>query len=52
MPCALACLRLVLQSLCDFFPPSDTLLDISDWAFLSAVKGVLRYSVPKWLTFP
>ena len=30
---ALACLRLVLQSLCDFFPPSGTLLDLSDWAF-------------------
>jgi hypothetical protein len=41
-------------SLCDFFPPSGTLLDLSDWAFfLSAGKGVLRYSVPKkWLSFP
>ena len=29
MPGALACLRLVLQSLCDFFPPSGTLLDLS-----------------------
>ena len=48
---ALACLRLVLQSLCDFFPPSGTLLDLSG-PFLSAGKGVLRYSVPKWLTFP
>jgi len=31
-----------LQSLCDFFPPSGTLLDLS----------VLRYSVPEWLIFP
>ena len=30
VPGALACLRLVLQSLCDFFPPSSTLLDLSD----------------------
>jgi len=30
VPGALACLRLVLQSYCDFFPPSDTLLDLSD----------------------
>ena len=51
VPCALACLRLVLQSLCDIFPPSGTLLDLSG-LFLSAGKGVLRYSVPKWLTFP
>jgi hypothetical protein len=42
VPGALACLRLVLESLCDFFPPSNTLLDLSDWAFLSAGKGVLR----------
>ena len=33
VPGALACLRLVLKSLCDFFPPSGTLLDLSDWAF-------------------
>ena len=33
MPNALACLRLVLQSLCDFFPPFGTLLDLLDWAF-------------------
>ena len=33
VPGALACLRLVLQSLCDFIPPSGTLLDLSDWAF-------------------
>jgi len=46
-----ACLRLVLQSLCDFFPPSGTLLDLSG-PFLSAGKGVLRYSVTKCLTFP
>ena len=32
VPGALACLRLVLQSLCDLFPPSGTLLDPSDWA--------------------
>ena len=44
-------MRLVLQSLCDFFPPSGTLLDLSG-PFLSAGKGVFRYSVPKWLTFP
>jgi hypothetical protein len=43
---------IVLQSLCDFFHPSGTLLDLSDWAFLSAGKGALRYSVPKWLYFP
>jgi hypothetical protein len=30
---ALACLRLVLQSLRDLFPPSGTLLNLSDWAF-------------------
>jgi len=34
VPGAFACLRLVLQSLCDFFPLSaGTLLDLSDWAF-------------------
>jgi len=33
VPGALAYLRLVLQSLCDFFPPSGILLDLSDWAF-------------------
>jgi hypothetical protein len=33
VPGALACLRLVLQSLCDFFLPFGTLLDLSDWAF-------------------
>jgi hypothetical protein len=42
MPGALAFLRLVLQSLCDFFPPSGTLLDLSDWAFLSAGKRVFK----------
>jgi len=47
-----ACLRLVLQSLCGFFPPSGTQLDLSDWAFPFRGGGVLRYSVPKWLTFP
>jgi len=31
-PGALACLRLELQSLCDFFSQSGTLLDFSDWA--------------------
>jgi len=46
--CVLRCLR---KSLYDFFPPSGTLLDLSG-PFLSPVKGVLRYSVPKWLTFP
>jgi hypothetical protein len=50
VPGALACLRLLLQSLCDFFPPSGTQLDLSDWAFLSAGKGVLRYSVPKYFS--
>ena len=29
VPDALSCLRLVLQSLCGFFPPSGTLLDLS-----------------------
>jgi hypothetical protein len=29
VPGALACLRLVLQSLCDFFPPFGTLLDLT-----------------------
>ena len=52
VPGALACLRLVLQSLCDFFPPSGTLLDSLTGPFLSAGKGVLRYSVPKWVTSP
>ena len=33
MPGALACLRLVLQSICDSFSPSNALLDLSDWAF-------------------
>jgi len=33
VPGSLACLSLVLQSLCDLFPPSGTLLDFSDWAF-------------------
>jgi hypothetical protein len=33
VPGSLACLRLILQSLCDFFPPSGTLLDLSDWGF-------------------
>ena len=51
MPGALACLRLVLQSLCDFIPPFGTLLDLSG-PYLSAGKGVLQYSVPNWLTFP
>ena len=52
VPGALACLRLVLQSLCDFFPPSGTLLTSLAGPFLSAGKGVLRYLVPMWLTFP
>ena len=52
VPVAFACLSMVLQSLCDFISPSGTLLDLSDWAFLSSGKGVLRYSVPKWLTYP
>jgi hypothetical protein len=52
VPGALACLRLVLQSLCDFFPPSGICWTSLTGPFLSAGKGVLRYSVPKWLTFP
>ena len=33
VPGAFACLSLVLQSLCDFFSPSSTIMDLSDWAF-------------------
>jgi hypothetical protein len=40
VPGALACLRLVLQSFCDFFPPSGTLLDSLTGPFLSAGKIV------------
>ena len=57
---AFACLSLVLQSLCDFFSPYSTsvlllvllLVYLFDWAFEAAGKGILRYSVPKWLSFP
>ena len=48
MPDALACLRLVLQSLCDFFSHSVLCWTSLTGPFLSAGKGVLRYSVPNF----
>ena len=38
VPGALSCLRLVLQSLCDFFPPSGTLDKSLTGPVLSAGK--------------
>ena len=45
VPGALACLRLLLQSLCDFFTPSSTLLDLSDWAFFGLPVKVFGLSL-------
>ena len=49
---ALACLRLVLQSLCAFFSPSGTLLDLSTGPFFLLAKEYYGDLVPKWLSFP
>jgi hypothetical protein len=48
VPGALACLRLVLQSLCDFFHLLLLCWTSLTGPFLSAGKGVLWYLVPKW----
>ena len=50
MPGALACLRLELQCLCDFFSPSVSLMDLSDWVFFvywlvkkrASLRGLLQ----------